>query len=111
MSYDQYEYQDQNQYPEEYEYQDQNQYPKEYEYQEYPKEYEYQYVEETIQLPVISVIQDSNITFPSNDQNLCNDCVKNSNKDPYFPILSLATDPSWIIMSCGDNLFLQCSHT
>ena len=110
MSYDQYnkyEYLEQE-YPEQFEYVEQEQDEYEYEYttQEYPE----QYIQQQAQVPVISELQDSSITFSREDQHLCNDCAKNSTKDPYYPNLSLATDPSWIIMTHCDTIFLQCSH-
>ena len=83
---------------------EQDQYQGEYLDQEQEQEQEQPHV------PIVSDIQDSDIKFFAEDQSLCNDCNKNSDKDPEFPYLSLATDPSWIIMTCCDTLFLQCSH-
>jgi hypothetical protein len=41
---------------------------------------------------------------------MCIDCYNNSKKDPEFPYITLATDPTWIIVSYDSQLFIKCSH-
>ena len=42
--------------------------------------------------------QDCNMKFISEEQEICTDCYNNSKKDPNYPYITLATDPTWVIM-------------
>jgi hypothetical protein len=58
--------------------------------------------------------QDCNMKFISKYQQLCTDCYNNSKKDPNYPYITLATDPSWIIMEYisynNSEIYIKCSH-
>jgi len=66
-------------------------------------------------IDIIYYDQDCNMKFISEHQQLCSDCYNNSKKDPIYPYITLATDPSWIIMEyiSYDNIseiYIKCSH-
>ena len=58
--------------------------------------------------------QDCNMKFISEHQELCTDCYNNSKKDPNYPYITLATDPSWVIIESitqhDMQLYIKCSH-
>ena len=58
--------------------------------------------------------QDCNMKFISEEQEICTDCYNNSKKDPNYPYITLATDPTWVIMESitqyDIQLYIKCSH-
>ena len=58
--------------------------------------------------------QDCNMKFISEHQELCTECYNNSKKDPNYPYISIATDPTWVIMESitqyDTQLYIKCSH-
>ena len=58
--------------------------------------------------------QDCNMKFISEHQELCRECYNNSKKDENYPYISIATDPTWIIMESitqyDTQLYIKCSH-
>ena len=66
-------------------------------------------------IDIIYYDQDCNMKFISEHQQLCTECYNNSKKDSNYPYITIATDPSWVIMEYisydnNSEIYIKCSH-